>query len=544
MLFRHLQACCFLFLLLPHLIFAGTIIEIEGALKTENDRIFERAVEIQYNKPDSAAFLFEESCRNFLSLGDTSQAIITLSELADTYGHQANYKKSYDALWRALLLADASQNELAKAKTYVAIGRYYSFYKRTEEAIKYLQLALQIKKRLSNEGVIPRDQLTTNYYILCATYRELDQPDLAQVYLDTAFQLYSPKNSIELMKLKFEQAHLLFRDSHYHKSLEIFREVEPWFITTSPSYLVLLHTYMGDNLKSLGRFEESEQYYKSAIQASKDYKRHVDFTPIIFEKLSDLHAIKGDYASAYQDLRTKEELDGKFFDSRSENNRPLLEIQDAFRKEKEKQKQVLQEQLLSKLQQDEKILFLQRSILLITIFSILLIGVFLFNYIKSKHRTETELIKQRQELEIQKANEVVEMKNKELAISAMQLIERDEYLTNLKEKLLTPSGRLSTKGVKEVLRSISVSSAQNWEEFRTRFVAVNQSFYRRLNERFPHLSPGDQKLCALVKLNLSSKEMSKLLGISIESVHTNRYRLRKKLGIKRDTNLTEFIGSL
>lgn len=528
-------------ILTPLLSFAHRSSAGDPILKVETDLLFERAVEIQSDKPDSAAYLLELSHQRYLQQGDTAKSIVSLMELADTYGHQANYKQSYDALWRALFLADASDDRLAKSETYIAIGRYYSFYKRVEEATKYFQLALAIRKELVADQKIAVDQLVGVYYALCATYRELDRPEMAQVYLDSSFQYYTPNSAIDLMKLKFEQAHLLFSNGEFNKSLEIFQEVEAWFLKTNPSYLVLLHTYIGDNYKSLRKYSESERYYKSAIATSKNFNRHVDFTPIIYEKLSDLHAIQGDFASAYNNLNVKEKLDGKFFDSRSENNRPLLEIQDEFRKEKEKQRQAAQEQLLTKFQQEEEILFLQRTVLLITIFCILLIGVFLFSYIRSRHRTETELIKQRQELEIQKANEVLEMKNKELAISAMQLIERDEYLTKLKDKLLTPSGRVSTKGVKQVLRSISISSAQNWEEFRTRFVAVNESFYERLHEQFPNLSPGDQKLCALVKLNLSSKEMSKLLGISIESVHTTRYRLRKKLGLTRNVNLTEFI---
>ncbi len=89
-----------------------------------------------------------------------------------------------------------------------------------------------------------------------------------------------------------------------------------------------------------------------------------------------------------------------------------------------------------------------------------------------------------------------------------------------------------------------MSNHRNWEEFEARFVSINQSFYRRLQEKFPQLSQRDLKLCALIKLNFSSKEMAKLLGISVESAHTSRYRLRKKLNLTREVNLTEFIASV
>jgi len=126
----------------------------------------------------------------------------------------------------------------------------------------------------------------------------------------------------------------------------------------------------------------------------------------------------------------------------------------------------------------------------------------------------------------------------------LKLIEKDEILATLKERLSQGNGDIKAGELKKIVRSISNSNANNWEEFEARFMSVNKEFYNKLNAKYHKLSRGDQKLCALVKLNLSSKEMSKLLGISIESVHTNRYRLRKKLNLTREVSLTEFIAKL
>ena len=91
---------------------------------------------------------------------------------------------------------------------------------------------------------------------------------------------------------------------------------------------------------------------------------------------------------------------------------------------------------------------------------------------------------------------------------------------------------------------MSAGNDQNWEEFEARFISVNKGFYERLKAKYPKLTQGDLKLCALIKLNFSSKDMARLMGISVESVHTTRYRLRKKLGLNREDNLTEFITSI
>ena len=90
----------------------------------------------------------------------------------------------------------------------------------------------------------------------------------------------------------------------------------------------------------------------------------------------------------------------------------------------------------------------------------------------------------------------------------------------------------------------SYYNLENWTEFETRFVSINEKFYKKITKRYPNLTQNDQRLCALVKLNLSSKEIAKLLNMSNESVHTTRSRLRKKLNLSREVNLKQFIANL
>ena len=264
---------------------------------------------------------------------------------------------------------------------------------------------------------------------------------------------------------------------------------------------------------------------------------------------------KGDYQNAFLSLKKEQELDAQYFDSRSENNKSLLEIKDEFRLEKDKQRQLIQEQRIAALEHVERVNFLQNIILLVTIFFLVFASFLYFKYIGKKHKIEKTLIRKKRELElqqaeelhaleVQKANELLELKNKELATSSLKLIEKDEILASLKKKLSQTKGNIKASELKRIVRTISHSSSQNWEDFEARFVDINRDFYQKLNLNFPKLSRGDQKLCALIKLNMSSKEMAKLLGISVESVHTNRYRLRKKLGLSREMSLTEFMAKL
>ena len=89
----------------------------------------------------------------------------------------------------------------------------------------------------------------------------------------------------------------------------------------------------------------------------------------------------------------------------------------------------------------------------------------------------------------------------------------------------------------------SLESEKDWDEFKMYFEKVHSSFFENMKQHFPDLSQSDLKLCALISLNLSMKEMAELMGISPESVKMARHRLRKKLDIASDENLVDFLAN-
>ena len=513
----------------------------------KNELLLEEALRNRFTNPDSAIYLLEMCYQQFLGNQDTTKAIFILKKLAVVNGNQANYVASYNVLWKALLLAEAARMPEEVASIYRNIGRYYSFYKRKEDALKYFQLSLNLNKILCREKEQSSMGLMKSYFAFCSTYRELDEPQIGKRYLDSCYQFldpHHPQGTWYQNHLQFEKAFILNKEKKYQEALASYQEIIPWFEANLPSYGVLVFTYMGDVYTQLGQLNKGENAYQKALNISANYHSHIDFTPLIHERLASLNIQQGNYQAAFASLHTAKELDARFFDSRSKLNRPLFEIQDAYRQEKKYQKELLQKQRFTELEHKAKVSMLQKIILVGSLVLLLLLGLWYLNYVQQKHKTEKLRIQQKQEMEIQKANELVELKNKQLAASALKLIEKDELFSSLKDKLKEGNGVIPTQELKHILKSNSVNNARNWKEFEARFIAVNGSFYETLSNRFPQLTQADQKLCALIKLNFNSKEMAKLLGISVESVHTSRYRLRKKLGITRAVNLTEFIGSL
>jgi len=145
-------------------------------------------------------------------------------------------------------------------------------------------------------------------------------------------------------------------------------------------------------------------------------------------------------------------------------------------------------------------------------------------------------------------NEILESKKRELASSALRLIHISEMNNNLICELGEISDHADKKGKELIRNTISrfgVSSSENvWQEFETRFANVYESFYQTLNQMFPDLTPGEKKLCALLRLNLSSKDIAAITFQNSQSVDMARYRLRKKLNLNVEENLVDFLMNI
>jgi len=156
---------------------------------------------------------------------------------------------------------------------------------------------------------------------------------------------------------------------------------------------------------------------------------------------------------------------------------------------------------------------------------------------------EKELIKMRND----KLRHDMKLKDKELANSTMQMLQKNEILISLKKELrkLAMSSRdeNSIHEVKHLLRKIDkeIGSENQWKVFETHFESVHEEFLKRIKIEFPNLTPRELKLCAYLRMNISSKEISVLMNISTRGVEISRYRLRKKLNLAREDNLTNFI---
>jgi DNA-binding NarL/FixJ family response regulator len=141
--------------------------------------------------------------------------------------------------------------------------------------------------------------------------------------------------------------------------------------------------------------------------------------------------------------------------------------------------------------------------------------------------------------------QALEFKNKELTSYTVNFIRKNELIEELKEKII--SLKNTSQQPQTELNSLlnlvqqNTSIDRDWDDFKRTFENVHHNFFGNLLNHYPDLTPAELRLCALICLNLSAKEMASLMGISPDSVKTARYRLRKKFGLEQEQGLDEFV---
>jgi DNA-binding CsgD family transcriptional regulator len=147
----------------------------------------------------------------------------------------------------------------------------------------------------------------------------------------------------------------------------------------------------------------------------------------------------------------------------------------------------------------------------------------------------------------QKLEDEINFKNSELASSGMHLVKKGEMLSKLKAELSHLMKGLdnpqAVTELKKIVRALNEDDNldKEWENFAKHFDKVHSDFLTQLKETHPAITPNELKLCAYLRMNLTTKEIAQILNISVRGVEIGRYRLRKKLQISPETNLFDYL---
>ena len=200
--------------------------------------------------------------------------------------------------------------------------------------------------------------------------------------------------------------------------------------------------------------------------------------------------------------------------------------------------------------------FISNVAIIFYILAVLLFSLFMHNIYKRYYRKQREklLEKTTKELELKKLEnqqqlmlfnnenlrQDIESKNRELNTSTMSLIKKNEFLSNIKTELKRVN---NLNELKNVIKTIdkNLNQKDDWNTFEEAFNNADKDFLKKVKSLHPNLTHNDLRLCAYLRLNLSSKEIGPLLNISSRSVEVKRYRLRKKMNLSHEDSLTDYV---
>ena len=255
-----------------------------------------------------------------------------------------------------------------------------------------------------------------------------------------------------------------------------------------------------------------------------------------YEELYVLDTLMGDYKSAFIHYEKNTELKEAIFNTQTANR--LRELTDKYEAEKRKQELEIQGQRIALLEKDQQIKTMWRNLLIVGILLVAIAAILLFNYQKNRNARKQKHLSQK-----------IEFQNKELASYTINFIQKRNLFESVEENLKEVESSIEKESVpkiRKIRRLIKQEDNINrdWEEFKLHFESVHKNFFPILQSKHPDVRGGDLKLCALINLNMNIKEMSSILGISVNSVKTARYRLRKKLNLGHGDSLHAYISSL
>ncbi len=225
---------------------------------------------------------------------------------------------------------------------------------------------------------------------------------------------------------------------------------------------------------------------------------------------------------------------------------------------------VVQENSLLRKESELKDLNIRRQRLvtmLIGLMSAMIIGFICYRLLTQRKRRLSERVLAEQKAELsRKKMEIMqkhqtdlknelEIKNRELTSKVLKLVRNNEFIIHLTEELkqllleLNPRENAKKEHIRELMSQLRSQSNNNSDtEFKYYFEQVYSSFYDNLLRNYPSLTAKDLRLCAFLRLGLSTKEISIITFREIRSVESSRNRLRKKMNIPADTDLTEFFA--
>ncbi|PRD46722.1 tetratricopeptide repeat protein [Sphingobacterium haloxyli] len=500
--------------------------------------------------PDVA---FKQIRRTLHEALDNYEIAVCYGQMGELYYFQAAYLQALDNFYRAESIFRKHSHIPELAAIWIKIGETNFHHKQYPSALKafeqghalYTSAGTKegIADALAHIGQVHEkngnlEEAKRYQYLALAQLGEQGNWALAAKIYENIGSIYEDKFQLDSARLYFS------------KALEISKKTDDKILH------IEITNNMGDIYRKTGEYSTALGYTRQAISLAKQMNEHYQLASA-YRDLAKIFSLMGQYDSAYHYSEAGRNIHADMFSE--DNAKQLTILQTLFELEQK-------EDAITQYKRERGVHFTMLLFGAAIVLLLLFLGLSVISrqrlkivndhklheqnqklYETQKIAMETEL--HNKQLKAENLRNELELKSKELTSHTLHLVQKNQLLEELKDKLeaiVKSDKRDQRKELKQVLNLLQLNHNQdkNWEDFRVVFERVHEHFFDGLKAHCSKLSSADLRLAALLKMNLSSSDISTLLGISQDSLRIARYRLRKKLALPEGKSLGIFIQQL
>ncbi len=424
---------------------------------------------------------------------DTFRLMHTMTLLGNVYYRLDSANRAVDHYRQAASFAAAIGNERAEAYAWNNLAAYYCMQPDgLEKTLYYAGKGLELAERITDYPALMNLNLNIAEAYLIAGIKQ----DALSYYLK-AYEYYDQQRQ------PGQQADILIRMGRIYRELE--------------------------------RYHDARQYLERGLVISENINSMLSQSKAHLQ-LASIDSVQGNFRSALYHYQKGKMLADSIFNKETKSR--IAELQIIYETEKNRL-------AILELQQKER---MNRIWLRSTIAFILLGGMLVFFFIKylRKRRKVAEQQLTIRQSELEKLAVKLNANKQELTGKALSLVKSDDLITNLKEnikQILPNADQNTSQELRSMLKQLRKTgkTKELWHDFETRFNELNDGFINKLVSRYPNLTPVEIRMCAMLRLQLSSKDIADLSHRSYRTIEYTRTNIRQKMGLKPGQNLTRHI---
>lgn len=488
---------------------------------------------------DSAFYYYEKAEKNYKKVTDSVGLADIYNSQAIAYLMKGYFNLSLEKAIEGEKIYEKNHKHVDLNQNRMVIASIYSEMKDTLNAIAYYK---KIEDYFREQQ--QKRQLFSTLHLLVGL--QIPNPSLndeTKTLIDELIDLSTDLKDPSLIHNANEsKANFYFQNNDFEKAKNSHIKLVESSFSRNDMYS------FAENNKNLGKTYLALKNYDKAISALENAKNEAEKLNIeslrleINKLLSQSYETKGNYKQSLLNFKEYKSLSDTIYNVQSTNR--FSELQTIFETEKKETEIALQIEEIKTLNVQAENDKLTKTLYSIGMFSFLTIAGLL--YFGFKQRLKKNKIEREKQEEIYRQE--IEFKKKELASQTLHLVQKSTFIQELKENLekIKQSPELFKVEFRRLVMLLKKESAEDkdWEVFKSYFSEVHNNFDHKIRAIAEDITEKEIRLASFLRMNLSTKEIASMLNVLPDSVLKSKYRLKKKLQLEREDDLTQFLNTL